>query len=189
MLFAPVIEKRLQARQALAVFRSVRRLFARDDICRTTHRKSFDIDPSLPGVFKPLDTIRREHQIEIEGSVLELDDVLAALNLRMLRIGQLEAQLYEGGDDRGSVGGGLFDEQIGVLCRVRIAPDSTIVPVVDQGISISVSGSTTVTDHECSAGLPTPFEVVAPIASNVSVTAAATNTRSLQPSWPCRRAM
>lgn len=64
MFLAPVVEKRLQARQALAVFCSVRRLFARDDIRRMTHRKPFDIDPSLPGVFKPLDTIRREHKIE-----------------------------------------------------------------------------------------------------------------------------
>src|SRR5262245_15728742 len=68
------------------------------------HGKSFDIDPSLPGVFKPLDTIRRKHQIEIKGSVLELDEILPALNLRMLRIGEIEAQLSESDNDRGSVG-------------------------------------------------------------------------------------
>jgi len=55
------------------------------------HRKPLNVDPSLPGIFKSFDAVRGEHQIEIEGAVLELDEILAALNLCMLGVGQLEA--------------------------------------------------------------------------------------------------
>ncbi len=84
MLLAPVVKECLQSRQALAVLGPVCSLLARDDVGRMAHRKPFNIDPSLPGILEPFDAIRGEYEIEIEGAVLELDEVLAALDLRTL---------------------------------------------------------------------------------------------------------
>jgi len=62
-----------------------------------------DLYVTLPGVFETFDTVRREHQIEVERAVLELHEILAALDLRLLRIGETKAQIAERGDDRAAV--------------------------------------------------------------------------------------
>jgi hypothetical protein len=42
--------------------------------------KTFDIDPATPGVFKALDPVGREDQVEVEGAILKLDEVPPAFD-------------------------------------------------------------------------------------------------------------
>ena len=83
------------------------------------HRKALDIDAARPRVGESLDPVRGEDEIEIEGAVLQLDEVLAPQDLRRLRVGEIEAELANRRYERCSVVGAALDEQICVLGRVR----------------------------------------------------------------------
>src|SRR5262249_55721083 len=65
--------------------------------------------------------VRGEDEIEIERTVPELDEVLAPLDLRCLRVLQHEAELAERRDQGASVRDGFLDEDVGVLGGVREA--------------------------------------------------------------------
>ena len=80
---------------------------------------------AMPGVWygsaavdRKLDTVGREDEVEVEGAVLELDEVLAAANLCGLIRCQREAQRDEGLDQGLAIGGTTLDEDVGVLSRV-----------------------------------------------------------------------
>lgn len=121
MFLAPVVEKRLQAWQALSVLGAIRRLFACDDIYWMADRESLDIHSSLPGSLERFNPIRGEHKIKIEGAILELDEVLTPLDLQTLDVGQLETELDEGGNNRLAVDGRLLHEEVSILRGVRVA--------------------------------------------------------------------
>jgi len=61
--------------------------------------EAFNIDVPRPGIVESLDPIWREHQIEIERAVAELDEVLAQLDLMALRLGEGKAEIAERRDD------------------------------------------------------------------------------------------
>ena len=56
-------------------------------------RKPFDFHSATPRLGEGLDSVGGEHEIDVEGAVSELDEVLAPADLVRLRLGQLEAQL------------------------------------------------------------------------------------------------
>ena len=55
-------------------------------------RETLDLDVAAPGTFERLDPVRGEDEIDVEGAVLQLNEVLAALDLGRLRLGQCEAE-------------------------------------------------------------------------------------------------
>ena len=67
-----------QSRQRLTVFGTAGRFLAGDDVIDMTDRKALHLDMPPPCIFKPLDAIRRENQIEIEWAVLKLNEILSA---------------------------------------------------------------------------------------------------------------
>ncbi|MHB9008325.1 MAG: hypothetical protein ACYDC1_15485, partial [Limisphaerales bacterium] len=69
----PVVAETAQAIEGLTVLNPVRRDLAGDDVVWMANGKTLDHHSPRPGVGKPLDSVRREDQIEIEGSVLQLN--------------------------------------------------------------------------------------------------------------------
>ncbi len=63
-----------------------------------THGKSLDVNAALPRVAETLDAIRREYEIDVEGAVAKLHEVLAALDLRRLGVAQRKSQFPECSD-------------------------------------------------------------------------------------------
>ena len=53
--------------------------------------KVFDIDMTIPGIFKPSDPITRENENQDRTAVAELHKVFAAFNLTRLIIAQIES--------------------------------------------------------------------------------------------------
>jgi hypothetical protein len=68
---------------------------AGNDVFQTADRKTFDINSAGPRVLEPLDSVGREDQIKVEGTVLELNKVLAPSDLIILSFSQLETKLME----------------------------------------------------------------------------------------------
>lgn len=89
----PVVSKRAQAGKHLPVARAVRSRLAGDDVVRMAHGKALHVNVAPPRLREALDPVGREHQIEVERTVLELHEVLATLDLRCLRLRQIEAEL------------------------------------------------------------------------------------------------
>src|SRR4051794_41151375 len=80
--------------------------------------KSFDIDVTRPGIVETFDSIRGEDQVEIKRAVLELNEILASDDLRRSIVGDLESQISQRGDDRGSVLGQFGNKQVCILSGV-----------------------------------------------------------------------
>ena len=72
--------------------------------------KPLYIDTSPECIPESLDAIGREHKIQVERTVLELHEVLAADNLVCLVAGQREPEFAERSDHGPAVGGVLLDE-------------------------------------------------------------------------------
>ena len=117
-LTTKVRAKRLKPWQALAILLAIRRELACDDVVDVTHRKTLHHDTALPCICEAFNAIRGEHQIDIERSVLQLHEVLAAANMDSLLVIDGESDLSERENDGRSVRIGLFDEKVGVLGRV-----------------------------------------------------------------------
>src|SRR5207244_438503 len=71
----PEFAESAQPGQRLAIPQPVRRDLARDDVVEVAHGETFDVDVAPPGVLEALDAVRGEDQVEVEGAVLELDEV------------------------------------------------------------------------------------------------------------------
>ena len=87
-----------------------------------------DLDVALPRVLETLDAIRREDQVQIERTVLELHEVLAAPDLGRLLVGQLEAELAQRATSARRRSRGDFSTKRSASCVVsgkpsRMAPD------------------------------------------------------------------
>jgi hypothetical protein len=63
------------------------------------------IDVTPPGVLETLDAVRREHQIEVEGTILQLHEILPSENLRGLGLRQREAERAQTSHQRSAVRG------------------------------------------------------------------------------------
>jgi hypothetical protein len=94
----PIIAKGAQPREALAIFDAIRSGLAGDDVIRVTDWKAFHIDSPRPRVREAFDAVRGEHEIEIERARSDLNEILAALDLRRFRIGERERQIAQSGD-------------------------------------------------------------------------------------------
>ncbi len=81
--------------------------------------KVFDIDMTIPGIFKPFDPIRRENEIKIERAMAKLHKDFAAFNLTRLIIAQIESQFSQRGDQSASVVHAAVDKQVGILRSIR----------------------------------------------------------------------
>src|SRR5438105_11874218 len=82
------------------------------------HGKPFDVDLSVPSVFKSLNAVGSENQIQVERPILELDEVLAPNDLSRLLLGQCETKLSQCVDERRAVLRITLNEDVGVLSRV-----------------------------------------------------------------------
>ena len=85
-----------------------------------TDGKTFYVDMTLPGVFEPFDSVRREDEVQVKRAVLELNKILSALDLIRLVVGQRESQFAERPDESTPVLRGPFHEEVHVLCGIRI---------------------------------------------------------------------
>src|SRR2546430_15867510 len=81
--------------------------------------KVFDIDMTIPGIFKPSDPITRENEIKIERAEAELHKVFAAFNLTRLIIAWIESQFPQRGDQSASVIHAAVDKQVSIRRRIR----------------------------------------------------------------------
>lgn len=77
----PILTERSQSIERLNVLCPPSRGFAADDVVQMTNRKSLDSYPTLPGVFKPLDSVRRKDQIQIEWTIIKLNKIFSTLDL------------------------------------------------------------------------------------------------------------
>ena len=92
-----------------------------------TNRETFHFHPPSPGIVKPLDPIRGKDQVQIERSVLELDEIFSALDLGGLLGRKKETEFTERHSQSPAIVSGAFDVEVG-SCVVsgkprRIAPD------------------------------------------------------------------
>jgi len=62
---------------------------------RVSRPESTHFDAPPPGFFQALDAVGSEDQIEIERAVLQLDEILAAADLRRLFVRQIEPQVTD----------------------------------------------------------------------------------------------
>ena len=81
-------------------------------------RKALHLDVPPPGIVEPFDSVRRKDQVEIEGTILELDEVLAALDFAGLLVRQGKAKFPESGHQCPAVLGRTFHKQVRVLGRI-----------------------------------------------------------------------
>jgi len=88
MLSYPVFAEGPQTRKRFKISLPTGRCLAGDDVVDVANWKAFDIDVSLPGVLELFDSVGREDQIEIEGAILELDEVFALFDFGGLLIAQ-----------------------------------------------------------------------------------------------------
>ena len=86
-VFALVLPKRFESWKSLAVLWSVRLLFAGDDVIERTHRDAVDFDSALPGDLESFDAVRSKHDVDVEGTVSELDEVLSGFRFRLCPAG------------------------------------------------------------------------------------------------------
>src|SRR5438034_7970558 len=77
----PILAKGSQPRQRLAVLLPVRGGFARDDVIDVANRETLNVHPSVPCIGEAFDAVRRENQVQVEGTILELDEIFAAGHL------------------------------------------------------------------------------------------------------------
>ena len=71
----------LESRQGIPVPRAACSALALDDVVERAHGKLFDSDAAAPGVVKVLDAVGREYEIDVEGAVSQLHEVLPAGDL------------------------------------------------------------------------------------------------------------
>ena len=93
----PIFTESPQARQGLPVLLAVCGSLAGNDIIEMADGKTLDIDVALPGVFEALNAVRSKDQIEIEGAVFELNEILTPLNVPGLVVGEGEAEIAQRG--------------------------------------------------------------------------------------------
>jgi putative ABC transport system ATP-binding protein len=117
----PVIAKTPEAGEGFTVFGPVCRHLARNDVVRMANRETVHDDAPLPGIFEALDSVRRKHQVQIEGAVLQLNEVFAAFDFSGLAVVELETQFAQRVCQGASVVRSAVGEDVGVLRRVRIA--------------------------------------------------------------------
>src|SRR5260221_13962136 len=72
----PKVAEGLKSRQRLPVFGAICRELAANDVVGMADGETLHIDVAHPGVLEALDAIRREHEIEVEGAVFQLHEVL-----------------------------------------------------------------------------------------------------------------
>src|SRR5882724_3431864 len=123
LLSQPVVAKGAEPRQRLPVSDAVGGRLARDDVVEVADREPLDLDMPTPRLLERLDPVRRKHEIEVERATLQLNEVLAALDLRRLRVAQREAELAQRRDHSATVRRCLLDEQVGVLSRIGKAEE------------------------------------------------------------------
>lgn len=103
------------------------------------HGEAFHIDVPRPRVVEALDSIGREHQIEVERSVADLDEVLAPLDFGGVRIGEGKGEIAERGDDRPAILWRLLQKEVRVLGGVGI-PEQDRARFADEGIPDAAPG-------------------------------------------------
>ena len=91
----PILAESPQAWQGLPVLLAVRGSLAGDDVIEMADGKTLDIDVALPGVLEALNAIGSKDQIEVEGSLLELNEILAPLNVPGLVVSEGEAEIAQ----------------------------------------------------------------------------------------------
>jgi len=72
-------------------------------------------------MFESFDAIRREDQVQIEGAVSELNEILALPNLLLFLLGQPETQFQKGANQFAAVRGLLLHIKTDILGGVRIS--------------------------------------------------------------------
>ena len=72
-----------------------------------------------PGICEPLDSVRGKDEVQVEWAVLELDEVLATLDLFRLGIAEIELEIPQGEYDSLAILPALFSEDVGILSRIR----------------------------------------------------------------------
>ena len=72
----------------------------------------------LPCVLKSLDSVRCENKVQVEWSVVKLNEVFPSFDVGSLTFGQTEPQFAQRGDESPPVFRFTFDEQVGILSRV-----------------------------------------------------------------------
>src|SRR2546422_2137313 len=114
----PVVAESPKPRQGLAILDSARGLLAGDDVVNVADGEPLDLDMPAPRLLERLDAVGSEDEVQVEGAVLQLNEVLAALDLRRLLVRQLEADFSERENQGPAVRLALLDEQVRVLRRV-----------------------------------------------------------------------
>jgi hypothetical protein len=118
LLRLPVVTERDQPRERFQVLPSPRRLLAGDDVVEMADREPGDLDPPLPGILERLDAVRRENQIKVERTILELHEVFTAQNLRRLLVGKPETKFPQRGHDGRAVVRRAIHKHDGILHRI-----------------------------------------------------------------------
>lgn len=92
----PVLAEGFQPRKGFPVFGTTRCFIAGDDVINMTHRKALYIHTSAVGIFEPLYSVWSEHQIKIEGSVLQLHEIFSPDDFSRLFIRKSKTDILEG---------------------------------------------------------------------------------------------
>ena len=132
-VFEPLAE-RLKPGKRLQILLTVGRLFVRHNVVDVANRKALHFDTAAPGVIEGLDAIRSENQIQVEGTILELDEILAAPDLTGLLLGQAKAKVGERIHQSCAVCAGFFDEEVGILGSVGV-PEQDRSGLADEEIA------------------------------------------------------
>jgi len=73
----PVFAEGFESRQRLSIFGTAGSFLAGDNVVRMADGKPFYVNTTFPGFRKMFNPIGRKDQIEIEGAILELYEILA----------------------------------------------------------------------------------------------------------------
>src|SRR6266542_3361806 len=99
----PVLAEGTKAWQGLAILLPIRGGLARDNVVDVTDRKPFDFHAPAPGITKSLDTVRGEDEVEVKGTVLELDEIFPALDFRGLGLVKGEPEFAQSQHQRHAI--------------------------------------------------------------------------------------
>ena len=149
-----------QSRQRLAVFAASRRPFALDYVFDRADPVSVDLLRSLASILVVLDSIRGVHDVYVERTRSDLDEIFSSFDLLDLLGVERETELAERAHQPPPVRRRAFDEEVGILRRVgeplhdgRHLPDQQVLDVV-AGERIAQPFQITVVDRFHSPATP-----------------------------------
>jgi len=119
----PIVSEAAQPSERFPILGAVRGRLAGDDVVGMANGEFVHYNTPSPGVSEPLNAVGGKNQVQVEGTVFQLDEIFAAFNFGRLGICELESQFPQRRRESASIFRRAIGKNIGVLGGVGKAQD------------------------------------------------------------------